>query len=254
VHREQQDRGGDPAAAGGDDRLGEVDPGLGESRAQAGVVAKRAVGLEHAPEGQVERAGNVAARHAGTRLGLGAAEAPCAARIEHLLPGADDIGEDVGLAAHLAGAGPRREPAGSHRARAALERPLLGAPLADPAVEDRHLLDPVHPANEPGARRGLHRAVVVDHQPVAVANPDRGHACGELVRRRQRRRHFAVGVLEALEIEIPRAGDVRILEFLARVAAGIEQVRGCVDHHQARLAEPFRQPRGRDKVVHARVE
>jgi hypothetical protein len=110
----------------------------------------------------------------------------------------------------------------------------------------------VHPADEPCARRGLHRAVVVDHQLVAVADADLGHPRGELLGRRQRRGHRAVEVLQALEIEEPRARDMRVVEFRARVASGIGQVRGCVDDHEARLVEPLRQPRGGDQVVHAR--
>src|SRR5690606_39217917 len=126
----------------------------------------------HAPERQVARARDMAARHARPRLGLGAGEAPRAAGVEQLLGIAGDDGEDIALAAHRAGTRARGERAGLDRDRAFLERAPLGAPFGPATVENGDLLDAVHAADEPGTRRGLHRAIVVDHQPVAIADAD----------------------------------------------------------------------------------
>src|SRR5690606_33886741 len=145
---------------------------LGESRAQAGLVAEGAIGLEHPSEWKVERSRDVPARHARADFGFHPREAPGAARVDELLGGAGDVGEYLVLGAHRARAVPRADRAGRSGMRSRFERPAFGAPLAEPAVENRDLLDPVHPEDEPGARRGLHPAVVVDHHPVAIVDAD----------------------------------------------------------------------------------
>ena len=148
------------------------------------------------------------------------------------------------------GSGRRSEMTGLRRRFAAFERPSLGAPLAEAAVEDRHVVHPVHPGDEPRARGGLDRAVVVDHQPVAVVDPERRHPLGELCARRHGGRHRARRIDQRRQVEESGAGNVTGGELAPGVALGVGQVRGRVEHDEIGIAEPLRQPLCRDQAFH----
>src|SRR3546814_7696707 len=66
-----------------------------------------------------------------------------------------------------------------------LDRPPVVQPLRQAAVEHGDLLVPEGAEGPPYARRAEDAALVVDHQPQAVAEAEPAHLRGEDVRRRQ---------------------------------------------------------------------
>src|SRR3546814_18374204 len=82
----------------------------------------------------------------------------------------------------------------------------------------------------PYARRAEDAALVVDHQPQAVAEAEPAHLRGEDVRRRQHVRQLAARVLDGVDVEEHRAGNVLRLELLARVQPFARQVVAGIHH------------------------
>ncbi len=108
----------------------------------------------------------------------------------------------------------------------------------------------MHPGDEPRPCRGPRGGVVVQHQPVAVADAEPLHPLAELRRGGEGCGHLAGAIHQGGEVEEAGPGNVAGGEFGAGVARRIEHMRRRVDNHQPRLAEPFRQPAGGDQIVH----
>src|SRR3546814_17399608 len=83
-----------------------------------------------------------------------------------------------------------------------LDRPPFVQPLRQAAVEHGDLLVPEGAEGPPYARRAEDAALVVDHQPQAVAEAEPAHLRGEDVRRRHHGRPLPARVLAG---EIGRA-------------------------------------------------
>src|SRR3546814_8214123 len=81
------------------------------------------------------------------------------------------------------------------------------------SVEHGDLLVPEGAEGPPYARRAEDAALVVDHQPQAVAEAEPAHLRGEDVRRRQHVRQLAARVLDGVDVEEHRAGNVLRLEL-----------------------------------------
>ena len=71
-----------------------------------------------------------------------------------------------------------------HLRLAAFERPPFRLPFRQPAIEQRDAMSAERRQHPPGAGSAVVTAIVVDYEPVAVAQSKRLHAAGELVRRR----------------------------------------------------------------------
>ncbi len=91
--------------------------------------------------------------------------------------------------------------------------------------------------------------MVVDHDAVTVGDAQLPHAFGEVVRRGQ---HVGQGigvVLDRLDIEQDRAGDVLLLELFPGRARIARHEEGRRDDAQVRLLEPGGQPVGGDDRI-----
>ena len=169
MRAEGDDGRGHAAAAGGDERLVEVDPRRVERGLQIIAALPRAVGVEQFAEGQVLRTGDVTGGKTGARVAFLAGETPGVARVEYLLGAAVDIRQYLLLGAHRLRVAPHGEVAVAQRLLAHFERTPLGLPLGEPAVEQRDVVRAEQLQEPPGARRALQRAVVIDDDAAAVA-------------------------------------------------------------------------------------
>ncbi len=247
---EGEDTGGHPAAAGGDDGPGQVHARVLEGGADAGLVLERAVGVEQRGVVHVARAGDVAGGHAGPGLRLGPGEARRAAGVDELLGLAAQVGEDLGLGAQRLLVLPDGEVAVAQGFPAGGEGAPFRLPLGEAAVEDRDVVRAEHLEHEPGPRRAVDRAVVVEHDAAAVAQAEALHPAGEL-------RGGGQGVLgrrarlgQLAQVHEHRAGNVRRLVFRARVAAGVGHVAAGVDDPEIARADFLGKPLGGDQRVH----
>ncbi len=231
--------------------LSKVDPGFPERRTQFLAALEAVVLAEEFALRQAARARDVAGGKPGAGLRRLAGETRPGAR----------VGDDVAvLPEHrqhrrLVGDGALVEQGGEMTMAmgmaAALGRPALGDPFHEAAVEDRDIMSAERLQHPPGPRRRVQRAVVVDDDAIAVADPQRLHPAGELVRRREHVRGRIVRIGDLVDVEEDRAGDVRRLIFRPRVAAGAGQEQGRVDHAQVGRAQLGCQPVGRNQRVHA---
>ena len=157
--------------------------------------------------------------------------------------------------ARFGGEGRRRIALG----RPALQRPRLGAPFVEAAVEHRGVVEAERSQHPPEPRRPHHGADAVEHDARAVAEAVAAERRRELRRRRHHEAEFCGGVGElALQIEKIRARDVRFFERMpARhrqvgvIAAGrrrFEIGRAVVDP-KVRLAEDRRKLFGADQSL-----
>ena len=108
-------------------------------------------------EGKVARTGNMPGRLTMHDVDRGAVEAPRIARIDHLLGAAVDVRQHVCLETDPRWRGQRERRRARNARCAAFDRAAFHLPLANPAVEDCHIGQPMHAAQVPCARRSLHR-------------------------------------------------------------------------------------------------
>ena len=127
--------------------------------------------------------------------------------------------------------------------------PALGHPFRQAAVEHRHVLVAHGAEHPPHAAGAGHRRGVVDHDLVAVAQPELAHARGELLRRGQHVRQRARGVGDLVDVEEHRAGNVLVGELRLGIALLRRQVERAVDEADVRRVEVGRQPVGADQGV-----
>lgn len=249
---EQQGAGGDAGAAGRDQRTGEIDPGAGERFRQFGVAAIGAVVVEQRGVGEVGGAGNVSAGDA-VRIRRAAGETLGRPGVEHLLVAAVEIGAHERLVDDEV----RGQGGGELRLAGLLgaggERPPLGAPFSEAAVEDRDLRGAEMPHHPPRPRGGPQRRIVIKDDAAVVADAERLHPHRERARARHHVWARIVVVLQRRQIEEHRAGNVSVEIFGARIpAAAAEEVAG-VDDDEVVRAEFGGQPFGRDQAIHERL-
>ncbi|MNI56708.1 hypothetical protein D3C73_1117270 [compost metagenome] len=122
--------------------------------------------------------------HARTRLGRFASEPSGAACIDHL-KAVRQRGPDLIEIRHGVGVEPRLEASGAWRGwSSALQRPPLGLPLRQTAVQHAHAPGAHRPQRPPDARCGEQPLRVIDDDVVRRLDAHRAHRLGEGVRRR----------------------------------------------------------------------
>ncbi len=139
---------------------------------------------QHRVEWQIARSGDMAGGYAGAEIGFVTAKTRSVAGIDDLFGAAVQIGEHVRLAAHLACASRRGEIALRNRCLAAFNRSAFRHPFVQAAIEHGEIAHPEQPENEPRPRRCAHRAVVIQHDPLAPearrANASRASNCARV--------------------------------------------------------------------------
>ena len=186
------------------------------------------------------------------RLAL-AAIALGGARVEHQPPRV--LPHHLGLRHHEARTRPRHEHGRLDARLLGRERPALGLPLRDPAVEHRHVVVAVRAQQVPEPGRDRPRRVVVGDHAHARADAGRAHHAGDLRLVRPRvpagqRPASAAGSGEVLvHVQEDRSRDVPGPPGVAP-ATGRVQVPTNVDDAEA--LELARQPVRRDERVHPR--
>ena len=170
--------------------------------------------------------------------------------------GVDDLrvaelgaGGDLGHVAHEARVAAGGEVAVAQDRDPVLDRPALGAPLRQAAVEDRDVGLAEEAEGPPDPGRAEDAVGVVDHHPVAVADAHGAHAADELLHRRGHVRQARLGVGDLVDVEEARAGDMRRRELGAGVAPRRRHVPARVEDAQVRRAEMRGQPVGRDQKL-----
>ena len=171
-----------PDAAGGDDRLVEIDAGVLERRLQRVALLPRAVGVEQLALRQVLRARDMAGRTPGRGSGSSPVKRAGRSRIDHLL------GLRAQIVVHL------RERADAFRSAQTVNwrwRSGLAASISRPSA--CHLASPPSRIATSCAPKGrsIHHAraavwsgrIVVEHDAAAVAEAERLHPAGELLGR-----------------------------------------------------------------------
>ena len=121
------------------------------------------------------------------------------ARIDQLVRGRAGDGADMLLVGERGSIELRREVAARGPWLALLDRPPLRDPFRQAAVEDRDTARAEASQHPPGARAAMMRRIVVDDDPVPIADPERLHPARELVIGREHagRRMVAVDDLGA---------------------------------------------------------
>ena len=185
-----------------------------------------------------------------TRILFRARPARRAAGIDHLFVLRMQVGQHLRLGAHGAVILPGGEVAVAQRFLALSQHPAFSFPLGDAAIQDRHVVCAEHLEHEPGARRSLHRAVIVQHDAAAIAKAQRLHAAGELFRRGQHVFNRVAGVGQVSEVHENRAGNVPGFIFGQRIAARTTEVFGAIDNSQIACAHFIRKPLGRNQTIH----
>ena len=130
---------------------------------------------------------------------------------------------------------------------AAFQRPALGDPLLQPAVEDRDVAGTEVAQHEPAACRRAQGRVVIDDDAVAAADSDLFHCPSELSGTRQHVGCRIGGVADRIDVEEDRAGNMRLQIVFAAASVRRRHVQAAVDHGQVRFVEMFREPLGRDE-------
>ncbi len=131
-----------------------------------------------------------------------------------------------------------------------VERPAFRPPFLHAAVEDRDMMGAEGLEHPPGSGGSVERRIVVDDDPIAVADAEALHPAGELrlVGKHVGQRIVEIGDLA--DVEEHRAGDMGGDIFGLGVAIVGRQEEGRVDDAQVRRAELVRQPFGRHQRVH----
>ena len=224
------------------DMCDEVLPGFAERVGSA----QRAVSGVQLVVRKVEASRNVSAAQAGPRLRLRACEAPARAGVEYLFPVRVEIGLDLRDVAHELGPESRAKRSRRRSGGAAAQRPALGTPLRQPAVEHGDGLVTEDAERPPHAAGGDAVPAPVDHHPVAVADPERADRPGERVRRGQHVGQRAPRVLDLVDVEEDGPGDVGLQVLGPGVAPDDGQIPGGVEDAQIGLAKVRREPLGAD--------
>jgi hypothetical protein len=122
--------------------------------------------------------------------------------------------------------------------------------FAKAAIENRDIGRAHDLEQPPRPRRGLQRAVVIEHDAAAIAEAQRLHPAGELLRLWHGVGQGAGGVGQLGEVEEHRAGDVLRLIFCRSVAAHFGQEIARIDDPQIAGAHILRQPVRAYQYVH----
>ena len=113
---------------------------------------------------------------------------------------------------------------GLAREHAGFDRFFLGFPFRKAAVEDENVFDAEDAERPPHARRREEAGAVIDHDLVAVRNPEPRHVQLENMRRRQHMRETPAVIGDLVDVEEHRAGNVRCEIFLEAVAIFRRQI------------------------------
>ena len=108
------------------------------------------------------------------------------------------------------------EPARRDRRRGGFERPALGLPPRQPAVEQRDVVVAEQPQQPPGAPGRGQADRVVDDDPVVVADAALRHLRGEALGRRDHVRQAGAGLGDVVDVEEHRARNVAGIVILPR--------------------------------------
>ena len=241
---ESQVAGGDSGPAAGRHRRPLAHPGgLVERLQRGGGLDGLGGGVVEVEERQIERAGHVAAAQPRPRLGLGGGEAAAAARIQHLLATAVEIGAQLVDVAHQRAPRARRERPRPRARPAGLQGPPFGDPFCGAAVEHRDIVVAEDAEAPPHPGGATHPGGVVGDDAGAVAEAEGADAFGEDLGRGQHvgKRRGVVG--DAIDVEEHRPRNVPALELRARVAPELRHVPGAIDHAHVRRLEMLGEPR-----------
>src|SRR5947199_8487896 len=113
------------------------------------------------------------AAQSGPGFGCRTVEAAGGAGVDHLLTPGREIAEEGSLVAHQRGVEARGEGARLRRWYRGVDRPALGLPLRQPAVEDRNFVMPEEAQHPPGAPRRGEPGAIIDDDAVIIADTQR---------------------------------------------------------------------------------
>ncbi len=241
--------GGDPGAAGADERPGRLDAGGAEHRLDLVRPAPDAVavGVDEAPKGDVHAAGDVAPAAHSPRLGIGAGEAARGAVVHHLLGRMLEVRQHLLEAPHELGPEAGLEACLRRPDRPIVERPALGAPLGEAAVEHADVVMAEDAQGPPDPGRAERALGVVDDERVRIADAERTRHGRELLRGGAHVRQAGVCGTHPIEVEADRTWNVAARVLRVAVAAAAGQVEARVEHTHPRIAEACREPPGVDQ-------
>src|SRR4029453_16685648 len=150
------------------------------------------------------------------RVGFRALKPGLAARIEDRRAGA---GQDHLLGDHFSFAGVRIKPGIAKTSLSILDRPVLGAPLLEAAVEDRDTLRAEVAEHEPAARSGPEWRIVIDDDAVVTADTEFGHGGAKVGFRGQHMRRRVGAVRNLVDVEEARPRNMRLEKLGTWIAA-----------------------------------
>src|SRR6266550_6130504 len=210
VQPEREYSGAHPGATCRHDGPASLDARLAEHLAERGGGQERAVlGAKEPVVRQAHAARDVSTAHPGARLRLGADETAVAARVHHLLASRVDVGADAAEIANQLGAQAGCEAAGLRRGGSGLDRSAFRLPLRKAAVEDGDLIV-TEDAEAPPHPRGRDQILLaIDDHAVTGRDAERTDRGGEAVGVGQHVRQRIARVLDGVDVEVHRAGDVR---------------------------------------------
>ena len=185
-----------------------------------------------------------------TRIFLFARPALGPARIDHLFVLGMQVGKDMGLGPHVLVVLPHGEVTVTQRFLALGQRTPFSLPLGQAAIENGNVMRAKHLEHEPGAGGGLYRAVIVKHDPAAIAQAQRLHAAGELFRRGQGVFDRGIAVHQVIQVHEHGAGNVSRFIFGEGIAAGAGQMLGAIDNAQVARAHFVGEPFRRNQTFH----
>ncbi len=166
-------------------------------------------------------------------------------------PGVDDLcaacGDDLAdplERCHGVGVLMRSESVRRPGDRAGFERPALGLPFRQPALENEHVLGAEQAEREPHPRRSEHAVAVIGNDGVVVADAELACGRGERRRRRQHMRQVARVVGDLVDIETQRTRDVSGKIFSRSVALHRRQVIRAIEDNEAGGVEIGGEPVG----------
>ena len=168
----------------------------------------------------------------GARLRLAGREAARRTRVQHLLAPRREVVAHRRQVAHEPGPQRRLEGAALGLRLAGLERPPLGLPLGEAAVEHGDRIVAERAERPPHPRRAHDATRVIDDDAVVGTDAERADRGRERLRRRQHVRQRGRAVGDHVDVEERGAGDVRRDELGAGVAPGLRHVPRAVEDFQ----------------------
>src|SRR5271166_6692686 len=229
VQRKGERAGGDAGTTARHDRQVERYPGIAKQLAQLfGVLQLTGEWIGDALMGEIAATGDMTTAQAGPGFGRGAVEAAGGARIDDLLAAGCHVLDQGPLVADQGRVEPCREMTSRGGREGGVERPSLGLPFGQAAIEDRDLMMPVKAQHPPGAPSRRQTDTVIDDDPVTVADTE----CGDLARKeiggRDHVRQTRAGLRYVVDIEKHSTRDVALVEVLTRGRGNARQFEGRI--------------------------